>query len=109
VPISTIADIGIAPGEEASTNPRLPAAEPRRRARFTFMTDRRVPPTNNGSERELRPSVIYRKITNGFRSQWGADLFAAIRSVISTGARNQRDPFAAVHAALSAQPILRPG
>ena len=76
---------------------------------FTFMTDRRVPPTNNGSERELRPSVIYRKITNGFRSQWGADLFAAIRSVVSTGARNQHDPFAAVHAALSDQPILKPG
>src|SRR5713101_2627146 len=76
---------------------------------FTFITDRRVPPTNNGSERELRPSVIYRKVTNGFRSQWGADLFAAIRSVVTTAARNQRDPFAAVHAALSGQPILKPG
>ena len=76
---------------------------------FTFITDRSVPPTNNGSERELRPSVIYRKVTNGFRSQWGADLFADIRSVVTTGNRNSRDPFAAVHAALSGQPILKPG
>ena len=76
---------------------------------FTFITDRRVPPTNNGSERELRPSVIYRKVTNGFRSLWGANLFADIRSVVTTAARNQRDPFAAVHATLSRQAILKPG
>lgn len=76
---------------------------------FTFMTDRDVPPTNNGSERELRPSVVFRKVTNGFRSQWGADLFAAIRSVVATAARNHRDPFEAVHATLSGQPILKPG
>ena len=31
-----------------------------------------VPPTNNVSERALRPSVIFRKVTNGFRSLWVA-------------------------------------
>jgi transposase len=76
---------------------------------FTFVTDRRVPPTNNASERELRPSVIFRKVTNGFRSQWGADLFAEIRSVVATGARNAQNPFAAVNTALSGSPILKPG
>ncbi len=39
---------------------------------FVFVTNRRVPPTNNVSERALRPSVIFRKVTNGFRSEWGA-------------------------------------
>ena len=38
------------------------------------------------SERRLRPSVISRKVTNGFRSVWGAALYAAICSVIATAA-----------------------
>ncbi len=33
---------------------------------------RGAPPTNNGAEQALRPSVIFRKVTNGFRSAWGA-------------------------------------
>ena len=37
---------------------------------FVFMTDPDVPATNNISEREIRPSVIFRKVTNGFRSDW---------------------------------------
>ncbi len=35
-----------------------------------------------GSERELRPTAIYRKVTGGFRSDWGADLFAAILNTL---------------------------
>jgi hypothetical protein len=35
-----------------------------------------VPPDNNGSEHELRPTATYRKVPGGFRSSWGADLFA---------------------------------
>src|SRR3954466_12038360 len=48
---------------------------------FVFLTDRAVSPTNNGSEQALRPCVIFRKITNGFRSRWGANLYANVRSV----------------------------
>ena len=57
---------------------------------FVFVTDRRVPPTNNVSERALRPSVIFRKVTNGFRSEWGAHTYAAFRSVVSTAKANGR-------------------
>ena len=39
---------------------------------FVFTTRRDVPATNTVSERALRPSVIFRKVTNGFRSGWGA-------------------------------------
>ena len=59
-----------------------------RRQVFTFMTDRQVPPTNNGAERALRPSVVFRKVTNGFRSLWGADVHALTRSVIGTARLN---------------------
>ena len=44
---------------------------------FTFLVHPEVAPDNNGSERELRPTATYRKVTGGFRSDWGADLFAA--------------------------------
>src|SRR5215213_3243483 len=54
---------------------------------FVFVTNRDLSATNNGSERALRPSAVYRKITNGFRSQWGAALYADIRSVIETARR----------------------
>jgi hypothetical protein len=40
---------------------------------FVFMTNPAVPYTNNVSERHLRPSVIFRKVTNGFRCEWGAE------------------------------------
>ena len=49
----------------------------RRRGQFfTFMTERDVPPTNNAAERARRPSAIFPKVTNGFRSIWGADVHA---------------------------------
>ena len=54
---------------------------------FVFVTRREVTATNNGSERALRPCAVYRKITNGFRSQWGAKLYADIRSTVETARR----------------------
>ena len=35
---------------------------------FMFLDYDNVPPTNNSSEQALRPSVIFRKVTNGFRN-----------------------------------------
>lgn len=54
---------------------------------FVFVTNRDIPPTNNGSEQALRPCVIFRKVTNGFRSEWGAKLYAHVRSVLETARR----------------------
>src|SRR4029077_14985776 len=59
---------------------------------FTFLEHPEVPPDNNGSERELRPTATYRKVTGGFRSNWGADLFATIRSVVCSPTRHQCTP-----------------
>lgn len=52
---------------------------------FVFMTRRDVPYTNNGSERALRMSVVFRKVTGCFRSVWGSQFYAATISVIATG------------------------
>jgi transposase len=73
-----------------------------RRHLFVFMTNRAIPPTNNGSERALRPCATYRKITNGFRSEWAAFQYGNIRSVIETGRRNAIGPLQAIQAAMSA-------
>ena len=68
---------------------------------FLFLEDATVPPTNNASEQALRWSAIFRKVTNGFRSDWGRDLFAAVRSVVNTGKRQGLSPFQAIRRALS--------
>jgi transposase len=54
---------------------------------FVFVTNRAIPATNNGSEQALRPCVVFRKVTNCFRSEWGATLYANVRSVIETARR----------------------
>lgn len=58
-----------------------------RRWLFTFVTHRELEPTNNGSERALRPCAIFRKVTNGFRTDWGARLYADVRTVLETARR----------------------
>jgi transposase len=74
-----------------------------RRHLFVFMTNRAIPPTNNESERALRPCVTFRKITNGFRSQWGAYQYADIRSVIESARRKSIGPLNAIRHALLPQ------
>jgi transposase len=63
---------------------------------FVFMTNRDVPATNNVSEREIRPSVVFRKVTNGFRSDWGAQIHAGYRSVTGTARLKGTPAFAAI-------------
>ena len=46
------------------------------RNRYTRETER--------LQRKIRPSVMFRKVTNGFRSEWGAETSADFRSVVST-------------------------
>ena len=80
-----------------------------RNSLFIFLEHPDVPPDNNGSERELRPTATYRKVTGGFRSKWGADLFAGFRSVVGTAARRGTNAYQAIHAVLSGKSVLLPG
>ena len=73
---------------------------------FLFLDDASIPPTNNSSEQALRMSVIFRKVTNCFRSEWGRDLFAHVRSVVNTGMRQGLSVFQAIEDSLSSQPAL---
>jgi transposase len=66
---------------------------------FVFLYRDDVEPTNNSSERDLRPSVIHRKVIGGFRSTWGAEASAIRTTILATArkqARNLLDAFRAV-------------
>ncbi len=75
---------------------------------FVFLTRRDVPYTNNGCERALRPSVIFRKVTGGFRSHWGARLYAAVQSVIGTGRLDGKSALEAIQSVLHPTAALIP-
>jgi transposase len=53
----------------------------------------------------LRPAAIYRKITNGFRSVWAANLHAEVRSVIETGRRRSIRAIDAIRMTLQGAPL----
>jgi transposase len=72
---------------------------------FVFVTNRDIPPTNNGSEQALRPCVVFRKVTNCFRSQWGAQLYANVRSVVETARRRSIDALQAIRLTLDGVPL----
>ncbi len=72
---------------------------------FVFVTNRDLPATNNGSERALRMCVVFRKVTNCFRSAWGAALYADIRSVIETARRRGIDALQAIRLTLQQRPL----
>ena len=76
---------------------------------FTFLDHPEVTADNNGSERELRPIATYRKVIGGFRSTWGADLYAAVRSVIGTAQRRGSDAYTAIRNTLQGQSVLALG
>jgi len=74
---------------------------------FRFVTRRDVPYTNNACERALRPSVIFRKVTGGFRAEWGAKVYAAAASVIATGRLHGLTAFGALRAALAGEAVMQ--
>ena len=76
---------------------------------FVFITNRAVPPTNNGSEQALRPCVVFRKVTNGFRSEWGAALYADVRSVLETARRRGIAILDAIRLTLNRMPLPTTG
>jgi len=74
---------------------------------LVFVTRRDVPPASNVSERLLWPSVIFRKVTNGFRSVWGAAVYADTCSIIATGAIQGLHALDAISTCLAGQSVLK--
>lgn len=64
-----------------------------RNSLFIFLHRLDVPAHNNACERALRPSVIHRKVLGSFRSDWGAQAYAALATVLNTAKRNGQSAF----------------
>lgn len=52
-----------------------------------------VEPTNDLSERALRPCLIQRKVTNGYCAKWAADFEAGVRTAVDTARLAGAGPF----------------
>ncbi len=75
---------------------------------FTFVdAPGMVEPTNNACERALRPAVINRKVTNGFRAKWAAELDAAVRTAADTARLSGINPYAEIRQTLATQSSRR--
>ena len=60
-----------------------------------------VEATNNTSERKLRPCVIQRKVTNGYRAMWAAQAEADVRTTIDTARLKGANPFDVILATIA--------
>jgi transposase len=69
---------------------------------WTFLDVEGVEPTNNASERALRPAVIWRKLSFGTHSAQGSRFVETILTVVETCHRQSRNSFHYLTAALEA-------
>ena len=59
---------------------------------FTFLYIKDIDPHNNHAEQQIRPDVIFRKITFGNRSISGAENHSVLMSILQTAKLNNMDP-----------------
>jgi transposase len=64
-------------------------------------------PTNNDCEHPLRPAVINRNVTNGFRSNWAAQTDADLRTAIDTERLTGLSPYHAIRNTITPSQTLR--
>ena len=69
---------------------------------FRFLTEPKLEPTNNGTERQVRPVVIDRRITQGTRGYNGMRWCERIWTALATCKKQKRNVFKFIHHTLVA-------
>ena len=69
---------------------------------FNFLEDPLIPSDNNGSERGIRKLKIKLKNSCTFRSDFGADAFLELHSIVETAKKHNKTPFNAIQALFEA-------
>ncbi len=75
---------------------------------FNFLEDPAIPSDNNASERGIRKLKIKLKNSCTFRSDYGADAFLELHSIVETAKKNNRTPFNAIQALFEASRLVVP-
>ncbi len=73
---------------------------------LAFLHDFQIPFTNNQGEQDARMQKVKQKVSGCFRTIEGAELFALIRSYISTVRKQGRSVFQELKAALHGNPFI---
>ena len=60
---------------------------------LAFAFNKEVPFTNNLAERDIRPVKVKQKISNCFRTFYGAEIYARIEGFVSTARKHNRNVF----------------
>ncbi len=73
---------------------------------LAFITDSRIPLTNNQAERDRRMAKVQQKISGTFRSEAGATAFCRIRSYLASARKQGQNLWHALMAAVQGTPLL---
>jgi transposase len=72
-----------------------------------FLVDLRVPPTNNQSERDIRPVKVQQRASGGcWRTLHGAQAFLTMRSYVATARKHGINPLAALRRLFAGDPWM---
>ncbi len=72
---------------------------------LAFLSDLRVPFTNNQAERDLRMVKLQQKISGTFRSDEGATAFCHLRSYLGTMRKQERNMLETLTAVFHGRPL----
>ena len=89
------------PGKYSKIFPLQKRLRKRKNQVFNFLFYPDVPYDNNGSERAIRNLKVKQKVSGGFRSDRGAEIFAVLRSVVDTIIKKGGNPSESIRFAIN--------